>query len=120
MTIYAPSRNRIRFTVAVFSTIGLFHTAVHAASLEPYKVSLSELTMIWSTVKHATDAENGFVSGSLDKSIIVDRTFKTYVIENCYLKVTLVPEFGGTFFPSFRSPPAMNSFIAPKSACPTA
>ena len=95
MTIHAPSRNRIRFTVAVFSTIGLFHTAVHAASLEPDKVSLSESTMIWSTVKHATDAENGFVSGSLDKSIIVDRTFKTYVIENRYLKVTLVPEFGG-------------------------
>ena len=51
--------------------------------------------MTWSTVKYATDAENGFVSGSLDKKTIVDRTFKTYVLENRYLKVTLVPEFGG-------------------------
>jgi hypothetical protein len=49
----------------------------------------------WSTVKYATDAENGFVSGSLDKKTIVDRTFRTYVLENRYLKVTLLPEFGG-------------------------
>jgi hypothetical protein len=35
------------------------------------------------------------VSGSLDKKTIVDRTFKVCVLENRYLKVTLVPEFGG-------------------------
>ncbi len=40
-------------------------------------------------------AENGFVCGSLDKKTIVDRTFKAHVLENRYLKVTLVPEFGG-------------------------
>ena len=51
--------------------------------------------MTWSTVQYATDAENGFVDGSLDKNTIVDRTFKAYVLENRYLKVTLVPEFGG-------------------------
>src|SRR5215510_9513131 len=66
---------------------------VHAAS--PDSVSLSESTINWSTVKFATDAENGLVSGSLDNSTIVDRTFRTYVLENRYLKVTLVPEFGG-------------------------
>ncbi len=38
---------------------------------------------------------NGFVDGSLDEKTIVDRTFKTYVLENRYLKVTLLPEFGG-------------------------
>jgi len=51
--------------------------------------------MTWSTVKYATDAESGLVSGSLDKKTIVDRTFRTYVLENHYLKVTLLPEFGG-------------------------
>ena len=51
--------------------------------------------MTWSTVNYATDAENGFVSGSLDKKTIVDRTFKTHVLENRYLRVTLLPEFGG-------------------------
>jgi hypothetical protein len=68
---------------------------VHAASPVPDRVSLSESTMAWSTVKYATDAENGFVNGSLDKKIIVDRTFRTRVLENRYLKVTLLPEFGG-------------------------
>jgi hypothetical protein len=66
---------------------------VHAAS--PDSVSLSESTINWSTVKFSTDAENGFVSGSLDSTAIVDRTFRTYVLENRYLRVTLVPEFGG-------------------------
>ena len=70
-----------------------FHAVVHAAS--PDGVSLSESTVTWSTVKYATDAENGFVSGSLDKTTIVDRTFTAHVLENRYLKVTLLPEFGG-------------------------
>jgi len=59
------------------------------------RVSLSESTMTWSTVTYETDAENGFVSGSLDRKTIVDRTFRTHVLENRYLKVTLLPEFGG-------------------------
>ena len=66
-----------------------------SARADPDSVSLSESTTTWSTVKYATDAENGFVDGSLDKTTIVDRTFKTFVLENRYLKVTLVPEFGG-------------------------
>ena len=68
---------------------------VHAAAPVSDSVSLSEQTTTWSTVKFAVDAENGFVSGSLDKSVIVERSFKSYVLENRYLRVTLVPEFGG-------------------------
>src|SRR3981081_4775467 len=95
MAIYAPSRTRVRFAVAVLSAVCAFHAVVHAAALVADRVSLSESTITWSTVKYATNAENGFVSGSLDKKTIVDRTFKTHVIENRYLKVTLLPEFGG-------------------------
>ena len=95
MAIQAPSLTFVRLPVAVLSAVCAFHVAVHAASPVPDKVSLSESTMTWSTVKYATDAENGFVSGSLDKKTIVDRTFRTHVLENRYLKVTLVPEFGG-------------------------
>jgi hypothetical protein len=100
MAIHAPSLAPVRFAVAVLSAAVLsvmcaFHAVVHAASPVPDTVSLSESTMTWSTVKYATDAENGLVSESLDEKTIVDRTFKTYVIENRYLKVTLVPEFGG-------------------------
>jgi hypothetical protein len=100
MAIHAPSPTRARFAGAVLlATILLavcaFHAAGHAASPVPDEVSLRESTMSWSSVKYATDAENGLVSGSLDDKTIVDRTFKTYVLENRYLKVTLLPEFGG-------------------------
>src|SRR3954467_6906551 len=95
MAAQTPSRTRVRFAVAVLSAVCAFHAAVHAASPVPDRVSLSESTITWSTVKYATNAENGFVSGSLDKKTIVDRTFKTHVLENRYLKVTLLPEFGG-------------------------
>src|ERR1700726_3332510 len=100
MAIRASSCTRARFAVAVLSAVVLsamcaFHAVLHAASPTPDRVSLSESTITWSTVKYATNAEGGFVSGSLDKKTIVDNTFKTYVLENRYLKVTLVPEFGG-------------------------
>jgi hypothetical protein len=95
MAIHAPSSICARFTVAVFSVMYALHAVAHAASAEPDRVSLSEQTMIWSSVKYATDADNGFVSGSLDEKTIVDHMFKTYVLENRYLKVSLLPEFGG-------------------------
>lgn len=66
-----------------------------AVSPEPNGVTLSEQAITWSTVKYATTPDNGFVDGSLDKTVIVDRTFHARVLENRYLKVTLVPEFGG-------------------------
>jgi len=93
MAIHA--RSRVPFAVAVLSAVCTFHAVAHAASPVPDRVSLRESTMTWSTVKYATDAENGFVGGSLDKNTIVDRTFTTHVLENRYLKVTLLPEFGG-------------------------
>src|SRR5258708_5596730 len=91
----APSRARVRFAVAALSAVGAFHAVGHAASPVPDRVSLSDTTITWSTVKYETNAENGFVNGSLDKKTIVDRTFKAHVLENRYLKVTLLPEFGG-------------------------
>jgi hypothetical protein len=95
MATHAPSPIRARLAVAVLSAISACHAVAHAASPEPDKVSLSESTINWSTVKYATSADNGFITGSLDKQTIVDRTFTTRVLENRYLKVTLVPEFGG-------------------------
>jgi hypothetical protein len=95
MAIHAFSRTRARLTVAVLLALCAFHGAVHAGSPVTDGVSLSESTITWSTVQYATDAENGFVGGSLDKTTIVDRKFRIHVIENRYLKVTLLPEFGG-------------------------
>ena len=90
-----PSRARVHFSVAVLSATFALHSVADAASPVSDSVTLTESTISWSTVKYATSAENGFVYGSLDKKTIVDRTFKAHVLENRYLKVTLVPEFGG-------------------------
>jgi hypothetical protein len=78
-----------------FAALLAFCGSSHAASLRADRVSLTESTIAWSTVKYSTDTDYGFVDGSLDTHTIVDRSFKTYVIENRFLKVTLLPEFGG-------------------------
>jgi Domain of unknown function (DUF5107) len=104
MAIHFPSRARVGFAVAVLAAVCGFDAVGHAASPVSGTVSLSEQTVTWSTVKYATDAENGFVSGSLDKKTIVDRTFRAYVLENRYLKVTLVPEFGGRILSMIYKP----------------
>jgi hypothetical protein len=85
----------VRFALAALSGVCAFHAVAHAASPVADRVSLSESTMTWSTFRYATDAENGFVLGSLDNNTIVDRTFRIRVLENRYLKVALLPEFGG-------------------------
>ncbi len=94
MAIGASSRLYTCFAAGVVSVVLTFHAAAQTQSAAD-KVSLSEQTVKWSTVKFATSAENGFVNGSLDTSTIVDRTFTARVLENRYLRVTLVPEFGG-------------------------
>ena len=76
--------------------------AARAAS--PDNVSLSESTMAWSTVKYATRPDNGFVDGSFDPKTIIDRSFRTWVLENRYLKVTLLPEFGGRILSMIYKP----------------
>src|ERR1044072_1368432 len=94
MAVHAFSHRHVSCVVAILSAVCTLPAVVDAARASD-GVSLSESTITWSTVKYATSAENGFVDGALDKSTIVDRTFKTHVLENRYLKVKLVPEFGG-------------------------
>ncbi len=94
MAIAVSPRIPAHLVLAVLSAAAL-SAAVHAEPVVTDGVSLREQTMPWSTLKYATDAENGLVDGSLDQKTIVERTFKSYVLENRSLKVTLVPEFGG-------------------------
>ena len=95
MALPASPRPRLRFAFAAIAALPALCAVAHAASPERDGVSLGESTIAWSTVKYATSADHGFVAGSLDRSTIVDRSFHTRVLENRYLKVTLVPEFGG-------------------------
>jgi Domain of unknown function (DUF5107) len=88
----------MRTCVAALFGFCIYGVPGHAASPAAAgvdHVSLTQSTIAWSTVKYSTDTKNGFVDGSLDTHTIVDRAFKTYVLENRYLKVTLLPAFGG-------------------------
>lgn len=89
MPVHVSSR------IGLLAAIVVSHAFMCAAAWAADNVTLTESTITWSTVKYATDEQNGFIDGSLDKNAIVDRTFKIYVLENRYLKATLVPEFGG-------------------------
>src|SRR3981081_205865 len=95
MAIHVSSRGLLCFAVAVLAVMCASHAVGQVVSPAPDSVSLSESTITWSSLTYATDAENGLVGGSLDEKTIVDRTFKTHVLENRYLRVTLLPEFGG-------------------------
>jgi Domain of unknown function (DUF5107) len=99
----AAARER-RFLCAFAALTLLASHALSAAAQAADRVSLTESTITWGTVAYATGADNGFVDGSLDTKRIVDRTFKAYVLENRYLKVTLVPEFGGRILSMIYKP----------------
>jgi hypothetical protein len=101
VAFHTPSR--IHVLVAALSIL-TWQAVAHASALAADGVTLTESMISWSTVKYATDAENGFVAGSFDMNIIVDRPFKSYVLENRYLKVTLVPEFGGRILSMIYKP----------------
>ena len=61
MAIRVPACSRVRFAVAVLSLVCAFRDAGYAASEVADKVSLSESTIRWSTVKYATNKDNGFI-----------------------------------------------------------
>jgi hypothetical protein len=58
-------------------------------------VTLTESTISWSTVKYATSAENGSSAGRSTRRLSSIARSKPACSKNRYLKVTLVPEFGG-------------------------
>jgi hypothetical protein len=58
-------------------------------------VSLTESTVSWETYQYELTEENGIVPGSYDGVARVERSYPSWILENNYLKVTLVPEMGG-------------------------
>jgi hypothetical protein len=59
------------------------------------KVTLREGTIDWETYRFELTPDNEIVAGSYDGATKVQRTFKTWVLENGFLEVTLLPEYGG-------------------------
>jgi hypothetical protein len=58
-------------------------------------VSLRESSTSWTTYRYELDGQNGIVAGSYDGEQLAEHTFQTWILENRYLTVTLLPEYGG-------------------------
>jgi hypothetical protein len=58
-------------------------------------VTIQESTVGWETYDYELAEDNSIVTGSYDGLSKVERTYKSWLLENRYLKVTLVPEMGG-------------------------
>jgi hypothetical protein len=59
------------------------------------QVRLSQSTVTWETYSYELTKYDTILSGSYDRETKVQTTFDTWVLENQYLKVTLLPEYGG-------------------------
>ncbi len=58
-------------------------------------VSLQESTISWDTYQYELDEHNQIASGSFDGVTKAQKVFNAWVLENKYLRVTLIPEYGG-------------------------
>lgn len=68
------------------------------------QVSIHEATLDWETYRYGLTVDNAIAPGSFDRQTKTRKTFKTWVLENKYLKVTLLPEMGGRILSIFYKP----------------
>ena len=76
--------------------------------LEPHasqaQVTLRDSSISWLTYDHSIGANMTLATYSLDPSRLIERRFNTLIIENEYLKVTLLPEYGGRIISMIYKP----------------
>ena len=66
-----------------------------AAQSSTGTVSLSETEITWTTTSFELDDNGAIIPASVDISSTMEHSFDGYILENDYLRVTLVPEYGG-------------------------
>ena len=60
---------------------------------QPDTVTLTQSSWLWDTFDYSLT--NEYAINNFDHSSIVQRSYTTWILENNFLKVTLLPEFGG-------------------------
>lgn len=78
--------------------------SVNAQDTSESGVTLTSSTTTWQTLAYDLNPDGGFVPGSRDADSIVETTFNTYILENEYLRVTLLPEYGGRILSMIYKP----------------
>jgi hypothetical protein len=95
---------RLRCIIIVGLLVMVLTGAAVSAQDAAGGVTLTTSETTWKTLAYELDENNGIVRDSLDASTIVDHTFNTYILENDYLKVTLLPEMGGRILSMIYKP----------------
>ncbi len=68
------------------------------------KVTLQESTIEWTTYQYELNDNKGILPDSYDSDPKQEKTFNTWVLENKFLRVTLLPEFGGRIISMIYKP----------------
>jgi len=68
------------------------------------QVAIKDTTISWHTFKYSLNADNTVASSSTEPNDTVSVTFRGYVLENEYLKIILVPEYGGRILSMIYKP----------------
>ena len=58
-------------------------------------VSLSPTEIVWTTTQYELEDSGAIIPSSVDNSSTMEHRFDGYILENDFLRVTLLPEFGG-------------------------
>jgi hypothetical protein len=66
-------------------------------------VTLTESRIQWKTFNHTVNSDNSLQNDTFSTDIVI-HTYSTLVMENEYLKVTLVPDFGGRILSMIYKP----------------
>ena len=81
------------------------------------KVTLTQSTFKWKVYNHSINADHSLSHGP-DYNSIIDKDFKSYILENEFLKITLVPEFGGRIVSMIYKPTGHEELYHPQTGHP--
>ena len=73
-------------------------------SMSTAQVSLRDSSVTWQTYAHTLNANQTLATYSLDPTQLIEHTFSTLILENEFLKVTLLPEYGGRIISMIYKP----------------
>ncbi len=68
------------------------------------RVTIEQSSITWHTFDYELNEDTSVVRGSFDPNTIVEREFDTWIVENEYLRVTLLPDFGGRILSMIYKP----------------
>ena len=87
----------------LFSQLG-YQSASATGNNTDNTVTLKQSSLTWQTFAYELNDDNSVKAGSFDPTTIIEHEFNTWILENDYLQVTLLPEFGGRILSMIYKP----------------